>query len=157
MAKARRKRHHYLVARRSPASVAPSPPTLLHSGSLMRILGIDPGSLATGFGIVERDEQNVVHVAHGTIRAPRGDDLAKKLGVIHREILRVIEEFRPDLAVIERVFVSANPRSAIVLGQARGAALAALGTAGLSVHELAAREIKKACLLYTSPSPRDRG
>lgn len=110
----------------------------------MRILGIDPGSLATGFGIVERDEQNVVHVAHGTIRAPRGDGLAKKLGVIHREIVRVIEEFRPDLAVIERVFVSANPRSAIVLGQARGAALAALGAAGLSVHELAAREIKKA-------------
>lgn len=110
----------------------------------MRILGIDPGSLATGFGVVERNEQSVVHVAHGTIRAPRGVELAKKLGVIHREIMRVIEEFRPDVAVIERVFVSANPRSAIVLGQARGAALAALGAAGLSVRDLAAREIKKA-------------
>lgn len=110
----------------------------------MRILGIDPGSLATGFGVVERIEQRVVHVVHGTIRAPRGDDLSKKLGVIHREIARIIEEHRPDAAVIERVFVSASPRSALVLGQARGAALAALGGAGLPVHELAAREIKKA-------------
>jgi crossover junction endodeoxyribonuclease RuvC len=109
----------------------------------MRILGIDPGSLATGFGVVERVENALVHVVHGTIRPPRGADLAQKLGIIHREIVRVIEEHRPDAAVIERVFVSANPNSAIVLGQARGAALAALGGAGLPVHELAAREIKK--------------
>lgn len=109
----------------------------------MRILGIDPGSLATGFGVVERLEQRVVHVVHGTIRAPRGVDLSKKLGVIHREIARVLEEHRPDAAVIERVFVSANPHSALVLGQARGAALAAIGAAGIPVHELAAREIKK--------------
>jgi len=110
----------------------------------MRILGIDPGSLATGFGIVERSGDRVVHVAHGTIRPARGLGLAQRLGVISSELERVIEQHAPERAVIEKVFVAASAKSALVLGQARGAALAALGRAAVPVEELAAREIKKA-------------
>jgi crossover junction endodeoxyribonuclease RuvC len=110
----------------------------------MRILGIDPGSIAMGFGVVERVEGRVAHVAHGTVRPPRDASPAQRLAVIYDEIRQVTEQYQPDVAAIERVFVSASARSALVLGQARGAAMAALGAAGLVVHELAAREIKKA-------------
>jgi len=110
----------------------------------MRILGIDPGSSATGYGVVERCGANVSYVAHGTIRTPASAPLERRLAAIQAELSAAIVEYRPDRAVVERVFVSVNPRSALVLGQARGAILAALGSAGIPVDELAAREIKKA-------------
>lgn len=110
----------------------------------MRILGIDPGSLATGFGVVDRIGDQLQHVIHGTIRPQRGAAMHLRLATVFQEIERVIEQHRPDRAVVEKVFVAASPRSALVLGQARGAALAALGAAGVPVVEFAAREIKKA-------------
>jgi len=110
----------------------------------MRILGIDPGSAATGYGIVEQSRGSIVHVAHGIVRPPRGAALGDRLAEIHAEISSIATRYAPDLAVVEKVFLAANPRSALVLGQARGAALAALAGAGLPVHELAAREVKKA-------------
>jgi len=109
----------------------------------MRILGIDPGSTATGYGVIERDGARFVHIAHGTLRPPRTASAARRLGVLHEELERVIESHSPDAAVVERIFVSLSASSALVLGQARGVALAALGGAGVPVFELAAREIKK--------------
>ena len=110
----------------------------------MRILGIDPGSNATGYGVVERVGAQIVHVAHGTIRPGATHSLAKRLAMIQRELCATIEAHRPDRAVVESVFVSRNASSALVLGQARGAILATLGGYDLSVEELAARQIKKA-------------
>lgn len=110
----------------------------------MRILGIDPGSSATGYGVVERSGSKVTWVAHGTIRTSARAPLSERLAVIHRELREAIVLHRPERAVVERVFVSVNPRSALVLGHARGAILAALGGEGIAVDELAAREIKKA-------------
>jgi crossover junction endodeoxyribonuclease RuvC len=110
----------------------------------MRILGIDPGSNATGYGLVDRSARRLVHVAHGIVRPPRGAPLATRLAHIHHGLVEVIREFQPDVAVVEKVFLAANPRSALVLAQARGAALAALAGAGIEVGELAAREVKKA-------------
>ena len=110
----------------------------------MRILGIDPGSVATGFGVVERSGDQLLHIAHGTIRPTRGAEMHQRLSVIFGELERVIEQYAPEQAVIEKVFVAASAKSALVLGQARGVALAALGRAALPVQELAAREIKKA-------------
>ena len=97
----------------------------------MRVLGIDPGSTVTGFGVVEHDGPSLRHVAHGTLRPRRGAELAVRLGHLLGALSEVMESHAPDVVVVERVFVSASPRSALVLGQARG------------------------CLLYTSPSPRD--
>jgi crossover junction endodeoxyribonuclease RuvC len=121
----------------------------------MRILGIDPGSTVTGFGVVERVNGVIVHVAHGTVRPKRGAPLEQRLAQIHREVGVVAVEHAPDLAVVEKVFLAANPRSALVLGQARGAALAALASAGLEVHELAAREVKKA-VVGTGTADKDQ-
>ena len=110
----------------------------------MRILGIDPGSNATGYGVVEQSGSRVVYLAHGTIRTPSRRPLSQRLAAIQSELRQAIAEHRPDRAVVERVFVSVNPRSALVLGHARGAILATLGGEEIPVDELAAREIKKA-------------
>ncbi len=110
----------------------------------MRILGIDPGSNATGYGVIERREGRVVHVAHGVLRLGRADGMERRLAQLHAELLAVIEAHQPDAAVVERAFVGTSARSALVLGQARGVALAAVASRGVSVHELSPREIKKA-------------
>ena len=97
----------------------------------MRILGIDPGSVATGWGVVasSRASGTLEHVAHGTLRPPRAASLPVRLAHIHRGLLEVIDRFAPETAAIEGVFLARNPRSALVLGQARGAAMTALGSA----------------------------
>jgi len=110
----------------------------------LRILGIDPGSLVTGYGVVERRGAEVHHVAHGTFRPPRTAALASRLATIHAGIASVIGAHRPDLVVVEQVFVAANARAALVLGQARGVALAAAATAGLLVEELSPQQVKQA-------------
>ena len=110
----------------------------------MRILGIDPGSLATGYGVIEQRGGRLLHLAHGILRPPRGEALAARLAAIHRGVVEVIETHAPELVAVEQVFVAASPRSALVLGQARGVALAAAASAGLRVEEVGAREVKLA-------------
>jgi crossover junction endodeoxyribonuclease RuvC len=83
-------------------------------------------------------------VAHGTVRPPRGAPLAVRLEYLHGAIREVVAEYRPDVAAVEQVFVAASPRAALVLGQARGAVLSAVGAAGLGVSEYTALQIKQA-------------
>ena len=110
----------------------------------MRILGVDPGSNATGVGLIERRGSRVTHVHHAVLRPPSVAELSVRLDFLHRELAAVVDEFGPEVAIVERVFLASNPRSALVLGQARGALLACLGSAGVRVAEIAAREAKKA-------------
>ena len=110
----------------------------------MRVLGVDPGSSATGFGLVEREGGTIRHLRHGVLRPPSGAELSERLQFLHSELLAIARAEAPDVAVVERVFLAANPRSALVLGQARGAILASLGEARVRVSELAARQVKKA-------------
>jgi crossover junction endodeoxyribonuclease RuvC len=119
-------------------------PLRIFGDSPLRIFGIDPGSRATGFGVVERRGSRVVHVAHGTLRARCGT-LAERLAELHGALAHVIEEHRPEAVVVERVFAGRSARSALVLGHARGVALAAAAAATrLPVHEYTAPEIKLA-------------
>lgn len=110
---------------------------------MTRILGIDPGSRVTGYGIVDQDGQRIQYVASGCIRT-RSDALAERLGVIFEGVTRIIAEFQPGELAIERVFLNKNADSALKLGQARGAAICAGVQQGLPVDEYAAREIKQA-------------
>jgi crossover junction endodeoxyribonuclease RuvC len=110
----------------------------------MRILGIDPGSAATGFGIVDSDAGRLTHVAHGTFRPSPRSSMAERLHYLHRAISEAVLDHAPDVVVIEQVFVSANARSALVLGQARGVALAAVGAGGRALVEYSASGIKLA-------------
>ena len=112
----------------------------------MKILGIDPGLQRTGFGIIEAQGQRLVYVASGTIstlEAPRGD-LPGRLKIIFDGVREVVERYAPDACSVEIVFVNVNPQSTLLLGQARGAALAALVSGGLSVAEYTALQMKKA-------------
>jgi crossover junction endodeoxyribonuclease RuvC len=110
----------------------------------MRILGIDPGSVATGFGVVDSKAGKLIHIVHGTLRpAPRSSP-AERLHYLHQAISEIVRDHAPDAAVVEQVFVSASARSALVLGQARGVALAAVGADGRAVVEYSASRIKLA-------------
>ncbi len=110
----------------------------------MRVLGVDPGSNATGFGLIERVGGNLRHLRHGVLRPPKGAELSDRLNFLHARLREVLMDGKPEVAVVERVFLASNPRSALVLGQARGALLASLGEAGVRVSEISAREAKKA-------------
>ena len=100
---------------------------------MRRILGIDPGSRVTGFGVIDVAGQRLAYVASGCIRSPAGS-LAERLQVIHDGVAALVDEYRPLEAVIESVFVQRNAAAALKLGQARGAALCALAGRGLAVH-----------------------
>lgn len=107
------------------------------------ILGIDPGLRRTGFGLIEERGARLGYVASGTIRTPDAD-LATRLGVICQGLAEIINQYHPFESAIEKVFVNVNPASTLLLGQARGAAIAALVTAGLRVHEYTALQLKRA-------------
>ena len=108
-----------------------------------RILGIDPGSRVTGYGVVELTARGPVYVASGCIRPARGAFI-DRLGEIYHGVASLIVEYAPDQVAIEEVFLASNPSSALKLGQARGAAIAAAVGAGLPVSEYAARTAKLA-------------
>ncbi len=110
----------------------------------IRILGIDPGLRHTGWGVIEQAGSRLTHIAHGVIRIDPGLTLAARLGGIHAAIATLAGEFTLDCAGIEETLVNSNPRSALKLGQARGAAMAALHNAGLNVLEFSPRTIKLA-------------
>jgi len=113
-----------------------------------RILGIDPGLRLTGFGLIEvRDAHRIGYVTSGVIRVPEGE-LAERLATIFRQVREIIEQYQPDAAAIEKVFVNVNPASTLLLGQARGAALCALAVSGLPVAEYSALQIKQAVVGY---------
>jgi crossover junction endodeoxyribonuclease RuvC len=108
----------------------------------MRILGLDPGLRNTGFGIIDVEGQRQSYVVGGTIKT-EGDDLPTRLGIIARDIAHIVREYQPTEAAIEIIFVNVNPKSTLLLGQARGAAITALVLAGLSVGEYTANQIKQ--------------
>ena len=112
-----------------------------------RILGVDPGSVNTGYGIVIQDGQNITHVAHGCIKL-KGKTIANRLHHLHDALSALIHEYVPDEAAIEEVFVHKNVQSALKLGQARGAALVAMARYGISISEYSPREIKKTATGY---------
>ncbi len=110
---------------------------------MRRILGIDPGSRVTGYGIVDSDGVRSRHVASGCIRLG-AEEMAQRLGLIFSEVGALVQRYGPNELAIEQVFVAKNAASALKLGQARGAAICAAVSAGLRVSEYAPRAIKQA-------------
>lgn len=110
----------------------------------MRVLGIDPGSRHTGYAVVEERESRLRLLAVGTISPGDERPLPERLAEIFRGLANVLGRFGPDAVSVEEVFHAANARSALVLGQARGAALLAAAVRDIPVHEYSASEIKRA-------------
>jgi crossover junction endodeoxyribonuclease RuvC len=105
---------------------------------------VDPGSQTTGYGVIDCVGSELRWVSHGVLRPMRSAALAPRLAALMQQLGHVVAQYRPDVASVEDVFVSVSPRSALVLGQARGAALAALGAAAVPLVEYAPARIKQA-------------
>lgn len=112
-------------------------------GDLRVVLGIDPGSRLTGFGLIGIEGHRVSYIESGCIRAGEGD-FAGRLKIIFDGVCDIIEIYRPSEVAIEQVFMHRNPDSALKLGQARGAAICAVMSKGLTLSEYMPSEIKKA-------------
>jgi crossover junction endodeoxyribonuclease RuvC len=114
------------------------------------ILGIDPGSRVTGFGLVHFKYESRVpqYIASGCIRTTLAPTLSERLGMIFEGINEIITQYHPHIVAIEKVFLKHNVLSALKLGHARGAAMTACAMHGLEVIEYAPRAIKKAVVGY---------
>jgi len=109
----------------------------------LRILGIDPGSRVTGFGVIDSDGRHSRHVFSGCIRTG-SKDFSARLGEIYSGIQAVLDEHAPEQVAVEQVFMATNPSSALKLGHARGAAITAAVVAELPVFEYTPRAVKLA-------------
>lgn len=110
---------------------------------MTRVLGIDPGSRSTGYGVVDAGAGGLRLVAHGRIRTET-ETFSERLRQIYEGIHAITRQYQPDELAIEQVFVHKNADSALKLGQARGAAICGVLEAGLPVYEYAARQVKQA-------------
>ncbi|MEM8914947.1 MAG: crossover junction endodeoxyribonuclease RuvC [Pseudomonadota bacterium] len=110
---------------------------------IIRILGIDPGLVRTGWGMIEAGHGRLRHLAHGVIAPATNLDMASRLVALEEELAIVIADHRPDEAAVEETFVNNNPSSTLKLGMARGITLMAPAKAGLLVGEYSANHIKR--------------
>jgi len=109
----------------------------------MNLLGLDPGSLRTGWGVVAHEGSSLRVLDVGVVRPGAAEPLPTRLATLHAEVTRIVALYAPEAVAIESVFHGPNTRALVVLGQARGAILAAAGARGVPVLELSPAEVKK--------------
>lgn len=112
------------------------------------ILGLDPSLRGTGYGVIEVARPNAIVRAHGTISCPKDWPHSRCLAHIAQTLREVVRQFQPTIGAVEGLFFAQNIKTAIVMGEARGAALATLGEAGLKIYEIAPRKVKQAIVGY---------
>ena len=110
---------------------------------MRRILGIDPGSIKTGWGVIEVEGGSVIHLESGILQLGTGE-MADRLLTLHRGLCEVIERLKPSECAVEEIFLAKNFQSALKLGQARGVALLSAGAASIPIKEFAAKTVKQA-------------
>lgn len=114
----------------------------------MRILGIDPGTRITGYGIIDVEGNRLRHVDNGIIKTRSSDPLPLRLKIIYDGLSTILKEFSPQAVAVEQVFLAKNPRAALTLGHARGTAVLSAVNLGLEVHEYSALQVKSAVVGY---------
>lgn len=114
----------------------------------MLILGIDPGTAITGYGLVTENEQGLALVDYGVITTPSGQPLPERLQTIYQGLADVVRDHQPGAAAVEELFFSRNARTALSVGHARGVTLLALADTGLPIYEYKPLEIKQAVAGY---------
>jgi crossover junction endodeoxyribonuclease RuvC len=112
------------------------------------IIGVDPSLRGTGYGIVQLGKPHPRALVHGTVSCPAGWDRSRCLLKIMQTLRDVISKYRPTVCAIEGLFFAQNLQTALIMGEARGAALAALAEAGLEIYEIAPRKVKQATVGY---------
>lgn len=114
----------------------------------MRVLGFDPGTATTGYGVVEGRGTRLTHIAHGVISTPAGQPFAARLKTIFQECQRLIETYQPDAVAVEKLFFSRNVTTGITVAQARGVIALACELAGKPIGEFSPLEVKNAVVGY---------
>ena len=112
------------------------------------ILGIDPSLRGTGYGVIRLGRPHPVALAHGTISCPEGWERSRCLAKISQTLRDVLKQHQPTVCVVEGLFFAQNLKTAIIMGEARGAAMAAVAEAGLEIYEIATRKVKLAIVGY---------
>jgi crossover junction endodeoxyribonuclease RuvC len=120
----------------------------------MRILGIDPGTSLTGFGVIEETAGAIAVVAYGVITTSADTPMPERLRELHQELGNILSLHAPHCAAVERLFFQRNVRTAIAVGQARGVVLLALAQSGLPVGEYTPLEVKQAVTGYGAADKR---
>ena len=123
---------------------APSVPTPLPRAASRIILGVDPSLRGTGFGVIRTGRSGAAVLAQGTIACPKDWERSRCLAAISQALRRVLSDHQPEVCVMEGLFFAQNLKTAIIMGEARGAALAAVAEAGLEIFEIATRKVKQA-------------
>lgn len=114
----------------------------------MIVLGIDPGSLKTGYGIIHCNKRDCVHIASGTIKLPQQKKLGLRLSILHTELNQLIQQHRPEHLAIENIFTKNNIQSTLKLGQARGVCILTGALHNVEIWEYSPAEIKQAITGY---------
>jgi crossover junction endodeoxyribonuclease RuvC len=112
------------------------------------ILGVDSSLRGTGYGVIRLGKPHPVALAHGTISCPAGWERSRCLVKISETLRDVLKQHQPTVCVVEGIFYVQNLQTAIIMGEARGAALAAVAEAGLDIYEIATRKVKQAIVGY---------
>ncbi|HEU5125937.1 MAG TPA: crossover junction endodeoxyribonuclease RuvC [Verrucomicrobiae bacterium] len=135
---------------RSPRAVAPVFPveTRPVTAAHQVILGLDPSLRGTGFGVIRLAKPHPETLIHGTISCPAAWEHSRCLARIGQTLRDVLKEHRPTVCIVEGIFFAQNLRTAIIMGEARGAALSVIAEAGLDVYEIATRKVKQAIVGY---------
>jgi len=112
------------------------------------IIGVDPSLRGTGYGVIQLAKPSPRALAHGTIACPAGWERSRCLMKIMQTLREVVSKYRPTVCAIEGLFYAQNLQTALIMGEARGAALAALAEGGLDIYEIAPRKVKQAIVGY---------
>ena len=136
------------VSGRRPRAAPKPEPSRRHSSGNEIILGIDPSLRGTGYGIIQLGESHPATLALGTITCPAAWPLSRCLAHISQSLRALLQQHQPQVCAVEGLFFAQNLRTAIVMGEARGAALAAVAETGIEIYELAPRKVKQAIVGY---------
>ena len=109
----------------------------------MRVIGVDPGIVVTGFGIIDKKNNNIIAHSYGTVKPPKTMSLSDRLGYLYDEISSLLDKYKPNMLAVEDTFYSKNFKSAMLLGQARGSIILAGYCANVSCIEFSPKKIKK--------------
>ena len=136
------------IGGKSPRAIFPPAPRPSPRAPRQIILGVDPSLRGTGFGVIRLAEPFPETLAHGTIACPKNWERSRCLAKISETLRQEIKKHQPTVCVIEGLFFAQNLQTALIMGEARGAAMAAVAEAGLDIYEIATRKVKQAIVGY---------
>jgi crossover junction endodeoxyribonuclease RuvC len=130
------------------AAVVVLPATRPASRIAQTILGVDPSLRGTGYGVIRFEKSSPVVLAQGTIACPKDWERSRCLAKISQTLRDILREHQPTVCVVEGLFFAQNLKTAIIMGEARGAAMATVAEAGVDIYEIATRKVKQAIVGY---------